>query len=106
MNFFGLIILLVANIKSKTCENKLIEEEKLLIDKLLKEYEKNLRPADTVQIKFSLYLNQIITLIEREQILVINVFLDHEWKDKRLEWKPENHRNISLLRINSEYLWT
>jgi hypothetical protein len=108
MNYFCFIILITAAIKSKTIENKLVNEEKMLIDKLLKDdkYDKNMRPEDTVQIKFSLYLNQIITLIEQEQILVLNVFLDHEWRDKRLQWKPENHRNISLLRIDSELLWT
>jgi hypothetical protein len=87
-------------------ENKLVEEEKMLIDSLLKDYDKKMRPADTVQIKFSLYLNQIITLIEQEQILVLNVFLDHEWKDNRLSWLPEKHQNISLLRISNDLLWT
>ena len=38
-------------------ENKLVEEEKMLIDSLLKDYDKKMRPADTVQIKFSLYLS-------------------------------------------------
>ena len=45
-------------------------------------YNKKVRPADTVEIKFSLYLNQIITLMEQEQIIVLNVFLDHEWIDR------------------------
>ena len=62
-------------------ETGLVEAESRLLKKLFQNYDKFLRPADTVEIKFSLYLNQIITLIEREQIIVLNAFLDHEWID-------------------------
>jgi len=46
-------------------------------------YKKSVRPSDTVEIKFSLYLNQIITLIEQEQLIVLSVYLDHEWVDRK-----------------------
>jgi hypothetical protein len=62
-------------------ETGVVEAESRLLKKLFQNYDKFLRPADTVEIKFSLYLNQIITLIEREQIIVLNAFLDHEWID-------------------------
>jgi hypothetical protein len=80
--------------------------EKSLIEKLLTNYDKNSRPSDTIEVRFSMYLNQIVNLIERDQSLVINVFLDHEWNDSRLTWEPKDWNNISLLRINSDYLWT
>jgi len=86
-------------------DTRIVQMEKKLIDQLLSNYDRNMRPADTVNIKFSLYLNQIITLIEQEQIVVLNVFLDHEWKDNRLQWKPSQFENISLIRINSDFLW-
>ncbi len=85
---------------------KIVESEERLTRMLFKNYNQHLRPADTVEIKFSLYLNQIITLIEQEQIIVLNVFLDHEWSDNRLMWDPEEFSNISLLRISSRLLWT
>lgn len=72
---------------------------------LLKNYDKEMKPSSSVEIRFALNLNQIVTLIEREQILVVNVFLDHEWIDKRLKWNPSEFNNITLLRINSEKLW-
>ena len=56
-------------------------------------------------IKFALNLNQIVTFMEKEQVLVLNVFLDHEWKDERLKWDPEKYENITLLRIDSSLLW-
>lgn len=94
---------------AKACEltgSKSLNYERKLVNYLFKNYDKNLRPSYYVEINFSLYLNQIITLIEQEQILVLNVFLDHEWVDQRLSWNPEQYGNITLLRINSALLWT
>ena len=99
-------LLNINSIKSKYNETRIVESEKELINKLFKDYNKRLRPSDTVEIKFSLYLNQIITLIEQEQIIVLNVFLDHEWNDFRLTWDPNEYSNITLLRIDSDQLWT
>lgn len=107
--FLFLIFFLILNkisSQSNTRTKVLMKSEKQLIDKLLQKYDKNMRPSDTVEIKFSLYLNQIVTLIEQEQIFVINVFLDHEWLDERLKWDSTQHNNVTLLRISSDLLWT
>jgi hypothetical protein len=53
--------------------------EKNLIESLLRSYDKKIRPLGTIQVKFALNLNQLITLIEKDQIIVINAFIDHEW---------------------------
>ncbi len=39
-----------------------------------------------IQVKFALNLYHIIRLIEKDQIMVLNAFIDHEWTDKRLAW--------------------
>ena len=104
--YFYYICLLVIILLNNLANTKLVETEKLLINNLLNTYDKTIRPSDLVEIKFSLYLNQIITIIEQQQILVINVFLDHEWIDPRLAWDPNEYENISLLRINADSLWT
>ena len=85
---------------------EIVDAEENLTKMLFKNYNNHLRPSDTVEIKFSLYLNQIITLIEQEQIIVLNVFLDHEWIDRRLKWNPIEYSNITLLRISAKKLWT
>ncbi len=79
--------------------------ESNLVKHLLRNYSKDTKPSYSVEVKFALNLNQIVTLIEREQILVINVYLDHEWFDQRLKWNPSEFDNISLIRINSERIW-
>lgn len=63
-----------------------LDKEQELIDKLLKKYDKKSRPSGTLNVKFALNLNQIINLIEKDQIMILNAFIDHEWTDKRLTW--------------------
>lgn len=72
------------------CEsvNELTEEEKeqALIRKILKNYSKKQKPSGTVSIKFALNLNQIVNIKAKDQVFMLNVFLDHEWVDDRLSW--------------------
>lgn len=60
--------------------------EQVLIAKLLKSYMKNQKPAGTVEIKFALNLNQIVMVKAKDQVFMLNTFLDHEWTDPRLSW--------------------
>jgi hypothetical protein len=76
--------LFINNANTSYNRTGIVESEARLLKSIFNNYNKKLRPADTVEIKFSLYLNQIITLIEQEQIIVLNVFLDHEWIDGRI----------------------
>lgn len=83
-----------------------LQTEQSLIKKLLINYDKKHRPSDRTEIELSVYLNQIVSLIEQEQTLILNVFVDHEWIDGRLKWEPSKFNNITLIRIKSELLWT
>ena len=105
-----IIINILISIQQALC-NKIqsrtkFESEKYLKDTLLKNYDKQLKPQDVTEIKFALNLNQIITLIETQQIIVLNAFLDHEWLDQRLKWDPNEFNNITLMRIPSEIIWS
>jgi hypothetical protein len=109
MNFFYVSILLYSFtyhvIGINKWKRKHVEAENNLFEKLLNNYNKHNRPSDTVQIKFSLYLNQIVDLDEQQQIITINAYLDHSWNDERLSWLPNEYENIKLLRIDSTQLW-
>lgn len=60
--------------------------EQRLIERLFSNYNRKLRPPGTIQVKFALNLNQIVNLNQKDQIMVMNVFIDHEWIDQRLSW--------------------
>ena len=99
-----LLIILIANVNLvssnvNAMENNLVNSigrdrnlndiksaEQKLIEKLLKNYNKKFRPPGTIEVKFAVNLNQIVNLLEKDQIIVLNAFVDHEWQDQRLVW--------------------
>ena len=80
--------------------------EEVLYISLLKNYDKTMRPPNSIQIEFAFNLIQVINLVEKEQIALLNAFIDHSWIDSRLKWKPDEFGNLTALRINVGDLWT
>ena len=103
---FVFTIGIVISSHSLQTDHYLVDSERDLLDKLFKNYDKKLKPSNSVEIKFSLNLNQIIFLIEQEQIIVLNVYIDHEWIDERLKWNPSDYNDITMLRISSDLIWS
>jgi hypothetical protein len=62
------------------------EQKDILMDKILLNYDKNIRPSGKIEIKFSLDLNQILKVRSKDQIFELNTVVDHEWIDPRLAW--------------------
>ena len=86
LNFYLLGIEIVESVQQMKLSKKNIDKEQQLIKKLLKPYSKKQKPQGTIQIKFALNLNQVVTVKAKDQIFTLNVFLDHEWIDNRLIW--------------------
>ncbi|KAG8445043.1 hypothetical protein GDO86_009981 [Hymenochirus boettgeri] len=84
------------------------EEEKLLND-LMENYNKNLRPAekdgDIVSVSIKLTLTNLISLNEKEEALTTNVWVEMQWRDYRLSWDPENYNGLDMIRIPSTTVW-
>ncbi len=77
---------LAQSLKKKPSFDYYYENEQLLLNKIFTGYNLHLRPNDTVQIKLALNLIQIINIHEKDQIIVLNAFVDHKWTDPRLSW--------------------
>ena len=60
----------------------IVDEETRLIRILFneKQYLKNVRPSHTVIVDIRFIFNQIISIVEKEQIIVTNCFVDQKWK--------------------------
>ena len=85
--FFNMLfIIMIKNIIYCDISYHKVYYEQKLIDKLLPSYNNKLRPSGTVQVKFAFNINQIIDIVEKDQIMVINAFVDHKWIDDRLAW--------------------
>uniref|UniRef100_A0A673YIH3 Neuronal acetylcholine receptor subunit beta-4-like n=1 Tax=Salmo trutta TaxID=8032 RepID=A0A673YIH3_SALTR len=85
-------------------------EERLLKWLLSRErYNKLIRPAsnrfEPVTIKLQVSLAQLISVHDREQIMITNVWLTQNWVDYRLSWEPSDFDGIDKLRIPSRHIW-
>ena len=80
--------------------------EHRLIDNLLMDYQKYERPVANeslpVDLKFTLSLQQIIDLDERNQLLVTNLWLDYTWEDMNLVWNKVSTCNLPCLKYDYE----
>ncbi|ELU14382.1 hypothetical protein CAPTEDRAFT_204309 [Capitella teleta] len=83
--------------------------EQRLMNKLLRRYERAVRPvknaSDTVVVKMGMTLTQIFDLDEKNEVLVTNVWLDQEWDDMFLSWNPEDFGGLEVLRLPCHKLW-
>ncbi|CAH2248060.1 acetylcholine receptor subunit gamma [Pelobates cultripes] len=103
MDFVALLVSLW--ITAVLCHN---EEEKLLND-LMENYNKNLRPSkkdgDIISVSLKLTLTNLISLNEKEEALTTNVWVEMQWKDYRLSWDPAAYNGIEMMRIPSTMVW-
>ncbi|XP_078577207.1 neuronal acetylcholine receptor subunit alpha-10-like isoform X2 [Branchiostoma floridae x Branchiostoma japonicum] len=83
--------------------------EREVANMLLAGYQKEGRPVrDPTQVvltSLDVYVIQIVKLIPRRQVLVINVWLVQRWRDDFLTWDPAEYGNISTIRLGSENIW-
>ncbi|XP_062377934.1 acetylcholine receptor subunit delta [Sardina pilchardus] len=86
-------------------------EEERLIHYLFKErrYNKELRPVqkkdDVVPISLGMTLSNLISLKEKEETLLTNVWMEHGWDDRRLSWNSSEFDGINEIRLPSKMVW-
>lgn len=103
----------------------MFSEETRLLRKLLNEsiYLKKVRPSNKVVVDIRFIFNQIISMVEKEQIIVTNCFVDQKWTgenderepmnvrttslstDPRLVWNPSEFNNITWIRMPAMSIW-
>ncbi|XP_034092112.1 cholinergic receptor, nicotinic, beta 1 (muscle) like [Gymnodraco acuticeps] len=83
--------------------------EKLLHQKLFKNYNMKVRPArnweDKVMVRVGMTLSQLVSLNEKNEEMTTNVFMNMAWIDYRLSWNPEEYDDIAVLRIPPNKVW-
>uniref|UniRef100_A0AC35TR79 Neur_chan_LBD domain-containing protein n=1 Tax=Rhabditophanes sp. KR3021 TaxID=114890 RepID=A0AC35TR79_9BILA len=111
---FLLFFILLISIRKITSTGGLVKErqmtdEQRLLYYLMDGYEKAVRPvknaSHAVVVKLGMTLTNIFEVDEKNQVLTINVWLDQEWKDELLVWKPEDHGGITSIRLPSSHIW-
>ena len=78
--------------------------EHRLLNNLLMDYQKYERPVANeslpVSLNFTLSLQQIIDLDERNQLLITNLWLEYTWEDVNLQWNKVINLSYIFLREN------
>ncbi|CAF3844544.1 unnamed protein product [Adineta steineri] len=84
-------------------------DAKRLLNELMKDYNKNVLPVQSinqkVNVTLGLKLSQLSDIDERNQIMTTNVWLEHEWSDYKLTWDPSQYGNIDIVEIPSSDIW-
>ncbi|CAF0757373.1 unnamed protein product [Adineta ricciae] len=70
-----------------------------------KNYLKKVRPSNTVIVDIRFVFNQIVSMVEKEQIIVSNCFVDQKWTDSRLVWNPLEYKNVTWIRLPATSVW-
>ncbi|RWS30485.1 acetylcholine receptor subunit beta-like 1, partial [Leptotrombidium deliense] len=85
------------------------EEEERLVRDLFRNYNKLIRPVkvinETVEVRFSISLIQLINVNEKNQVMTSNVWLELKWFDYQLSWEEADYGGISIIRMPQEKVW-
>ncbi|XP_072412251.1 neuronal acetylcholine receptor subunit alpha-4-like [Chiloscyllium punctatum] len=86
-----------------------VQAEERLLKTLFTGYNKLSRPvinsSDTVLVHFGLSIAQLVDVDEKNQMMTTNVWIKQEWHDFKLRWNPLEYRNVTSIRVPSEFLW-
>ena len=69
-------------------------------------YNSKIRPNTTVLTTMSISLKQIVSIDEKNRLMISNSLLSLQWTDTRLSWNPKNFNNASEILIPTTQLWT
>ncbi|CAH1797307.1 unnamed protein product [Owenia fusiformis] len=84
--------------------------ERNLINDLFKEYNYLERPveqeSDALKLEFSLALQQIIDVDEKNQYLTTSIWLTYAWTDYNLKWNSSEYGGVQSIRLPAKKVWT
>uniref|UniRef100_A0A1I7U470 Neur_chan_LBD domain-containing protein n=1 Tax=Caenorhabditis tropicalis TaxID=1561998 RepID=A0A1I7U470_9PELO len=109
MKFHQFISLIILIFNSKIGDGSLAET-KLFTD-LLKGYNPLERPvqnsSEPLEVKIKLFLQQILDVDEKNQIVSVNAWLSYTWFDHKLQWEPKKYGGIQDIRFpgSSDHIW-
>ncbi|CAB3410329.1 unnamed protein product [Caenorhabditis bovis] len=102
---FYLIVLLFTKIFT-TKGNKHVSQ---LLESLLTDYNRSVRPvhnaSDALKVYFGANLCRLIDVDEVNQVLTTSLWLEMQWRDKKLVWKPKDWGGVDSIYIPSDQIW-
>ncbi|XP_068230803.1 neuronal acetylcholine receptor subunit alpha-7-like [Palaemon carinicauda] len=105
MRNLPILFSLMAIIVHATDELAKTRTEEDLRKRLLKNYDKNVRPSYKTVIAFSTMTILNFDVHEADHSMELQNWLNYTWKDPRLQWHPESTMNISSIGMDPENIW-
>uniref|UniRef100_A0AC34PVK2 Neurotransmitter-gated ion-channel ligand-binding domain-containing protein n=1 Tax=Panagrolaimus sp. JU765 TaxID=591449 RepID=A0AC34PVK2_9BILA len=85
-------------------QSKCSKAESNLYRDLLANYSSLVRPVrnstQKLRVAVRFFLQQIVNVDEKNQVIELNAWLKYIWFDYRLKWKPEKYEDISSIRFS------
>jgi hypothetical protein len=76
-----------------------------LMSSLLTPYQSAIMPAEVVDGQYNIFLKQIVSIDEKNQVMTSSLNIYIQWTDVRLIWNPDNFDDIDQLLIPAKNLW-
>lgn len=80
--------------------------ERFLAKTLLDGYDKTSRPFDTTYVIIAILIKQIVSIDEKNQIMLSNCFVQQAWDDYRLSWNLTEYPGVKEIVIPAKSIWT
>jgi len=85
------------------------DDEIRLVNDLFNDYDRNVRPAKEkhlpVEVKFGIAYTQVVDLIEKDQVLVSNIWVRMKWHNHLLRWNESDYGRIKTINVNPGKIW-
>ena len=81
------------------------DNEKALKTKLFSDYDKSLKPKGRIDVDVEFALFQVNDLMEKNQIISVEIWVNQVWYDRRLTWNPADYGNLTQIFVYSDKFW-
>ncbi|XP_052792028.1 neuronal acetylcholine receptor subunit alpha-10-like [Mya arenaria] len=88
-----------------------LPDEQALMHRLFNEqqYDNSVRPvfnsSKNVEVQFGFTLIQIMDMDEKNQLVILNAWLEMIWHDERISWRKEDYNGLEVVRLPARLLW-
>lgn len=79
--------------------------EQVLLNTLLKNYNKDVGPREKVTGDILMFIRQIVALDENNQLMTSSVYFSEKWIDQRLAWDPNDYGGLVFLNVPVKMIW-
>lgn len=106
MNEIKLLLLLTLfQVTPSIAQNSYYATIASLNKKLLNGYDKIIKPDGQLNVTVDIIVTQIVNVYEKDQIIVLNLWITQSWVDSRLTWDPQDFNDTQQTAIPSDKLW-